>query len=96
MAKTFLETDGDIREVMKTMLTSKEFFSAGAYRAKVKTPFEMIASAVRATGAQVDFAFPLAQQIAQLGRAAVSQDGAHRLFQRECGMGQLGVAARRA
>ncbi len=67
MAKTYLATDGDIREVMKTMLGSREFFSAGAYQAKVKSPFEMIASAVRATGAQVDYAFPLANQIAQLG-----------------------------
>lgn len=67
MAKTFQTSRGDIREVMKTMLTSKEFFSVGAYRAKVKTPFEMIASAIRATGAQVDYAFPLAKQIADLG-----------------------------
>jgi uncharacterized protein (DUF1800 family) len=67
MAKTFLKTDGDIREVMKTMLEAKEFFSAGAYHAKIKTPLEMIASAVRATGAQVDYAMPLAQQIGQLG-----------------------------
>ncbi|MDP8989727.1 MAG: DUF1800 domain-containing protein [Acidobacteriota bacterium] len=67
MAKTFRDKNGDIREVMKTMLTSDEFFSEAAYRAKVKTPFEMIVSAVRATGAQVDFAFPLANQIAQLG-----------------------------
>ena len=67
MAKTFREKNGDIREVMKTMLTSDEFFSEAAYRAKVKSPFEMIVSAVRATGAQVDFAFPLANQIAQLG-----------------------------
>jgi uncharacterized protein (DUF1800 family) len=67
MAKTFLATDGDIREVMKTMLASNEFFSAGAYHAKVKTPFEMIASALRATGAEVDYALPLAQQIGQLG-----------------------------
>ncbi len=67
MAKTFRDKKGDIREVMKTMLTSDEFFSQAAYRAKVKTPFEMIVSAVRATGAQVDFAFPLANRIAQLG-----------------------------
>jgi len=53
---------------MRTMLTSEEFFSQAAYRAKVKTPFEMIVSAVRATGAQVDFAFPLARQIAELGQ----------------------------
>src|SRR6185437_12157789 len=52
---------------MKTMLASKEFFSAGAYRAKIKTPLEVVASAIRATGAQVDYAFVLAQQIGQLG-----------------------------
>ncbi len=67
MAKTFLDTNGDIREVMRTMLTSNEFYSAGAYRAKVKTPFEMIASALRATNADVAYALPLAQQIGQLG-----------------------------
>ena len=67
MAKTFEKTDGDIREVVKTMVESKEFLSAGAFHAKVKTPLEMIASAVRATGAQVDYAMPLVQQIGQLG-----------------------------
>jgi uncharacterized protein (DUF1800 family) len=67
MAQTFRDKNGDIREVMKTMLNSDEFFAEAAYRVKVKSPFEMIVSAVRATGAQVDFAFPLANQIAQLG-----------------------------
>ena len=67
MAKTFHDTDGDIRAVMSTMLDSKEFFSEGAFRAKVKTPLELVVSAVRATNAQVDFAIPLATQIAQLG-----------------------------
>ena len=42
------ETDGDLREVMRTILTSPEFLSADAYRAKVKTPFEFVVSAVRA------------------------------------------------
>jgi uncharacterized protein (DUF1800 family) len=68
MAKTFREKNGDIREVMKTMLTSEEFFSQAAYRAKVKSPFELVVSAVRATGAQVDFALPLANQVAKLGQ----------------------------
>jgi uncharacterized protein (DUF1800 family) len=67
MAKTFRDTDGDIRAVMSTMLDSKEFFSEGAFQAKVKTPLELVVSAARATDAQVDFAIPLAQQIAQLG-----------------------------
>jgi uncharacterized protein (DUF1800 family) len=68
MAKTFQDTDGDIREVLQAMVDSKEFFSEGAYHAKVKTPFELIVSAVRATGAQVNYAFPLANQIARLGQ----------------------------
>jgi uncharacterized protein (DUF1800 family) len=67
MAKTFHDTGGDIRAVMLTMIESKEFFSEGAFRAKVKTPLELVVSAVRATNAQVDFAIPLATQIAQLG-----------------------------
>ncbi len=67
MAKTFRDSDGDIRAVLNTLFTSPEFFSQGAYRAKVKTPFEMIVSAVRATGAQVENAAPLVSQIAALG-----------------------------
>ncbi len=68
MSKTFTKSGGDIRAVLKTMLESKEFWSDGAYRAKVKTPFEMIVSAVRALDAEVDYGFPLANQIAQLGQ----------------------------
>jgi uncharacterized protein (DUF1800 family) len=68
MAKTFRDTDGDIRAVMATMLESKEFLSDGAFRSKVKTPLELVVSAVRATGAEVNYAIPLSTQIAQLGQ----------------------------
>jgi len=68
MTKTFRDTDGDIRAVMAAMLESKEFFSEGAFRSKVKTPLELVVSAVRATGAEVNFAIPLATQMAQLGQ----------------------------
>ena len=67
MAQTFTDTDGDIRAVLKTMFQSKEFFSQGAYRAKMKTPFEMIVSAARAAGAKVDWATPLANQLSNWG-----------------------------
>jgi uncharacterized protein (DUF1800 family) len=67
MAMTFEKTDGDLRAVMKTMLDSKEFWSVGAYRSKMKTPLETVASAVRAINGDVDFAFALANQVAQLG-----------------------------
>jgi uncharacterized protein (DUF1800 family) len=51
-AQTFRETDGDIREVVRTIITSPEFFAAESYRAKVKTPFEFVVSSVRATGTE--------------------------------------------
>jgi len=68
MAQTFLKTGGDMREVMRTLLESKEFWSVGAYRTKVKSPLQMVASAVRAVNGDVDFAFPLVNQLAQLGQ----------------------------
>ena len=67
MADTFMKTGGDLREVMATMLYSGEFWSPGSYRAKVKTPFEMVVSAVRATGADVTSALLLGNQIQRLG-----------------------------
>jgi uncharacterized protein (DUF1800 family) len=66
-ARRFRETDGDIREVVRTILTSKEFFAPEAYRAKVKSPFEFVVSAVRASGADVTDAQPLVQAVRQLG-----------------------------
>ncbi len=67
MAKTFEKKKGDIREVLSTLFHSAEFWDESAYRAKVKTPFEFVASAVRATGADVDDARPLQNQLNKMG-----------------------------
>jgi len=67
MAKTFLKKKGDIREVLGTMFHSPEFWDEGTYRAKVKTPLEFVASALRATGAQIDDAMPLTRQLNRMG-----------------------------
>jgi uncharacterized protein (DUF1800 family) len=67
MAQTFLKKDGDIREVLKTMFKSPAFWSDDVYRAKMKTPLEFVASAVRATGAEITDALPLARQLNTLG-----------------------------
>jgi len=67
MAQTFLKTGGDLREVMKTMLASKEFWSVDAYRTKMNSPLDLVVSAVRAEDGQVDYALNLANQVAQLG-----------------------------
>jgi uncharacterized protein (DUF1800 family) len=66
-AQTFMKTDGDIREVVRTIVTSPEFFSRNAYRSKVKSPFELVASALRAVGAQPDTTMRSAQMVGFLG-----------------------------
>src|SRR5579864_1390023 len=67
MAKTFEKKKGDIREVLSTLFHSPEFWADNTYRAKVKTPLEFVASAVRATGADVEDAMPLANRLSSMG-----------------------------
>ncbi len=67
MAKTFQESDGDIRAVMHTMIYSPEFWSKEAYRAKIKTPFELVVSAVRGLGTDVDMPLPLVAWVGRIG-----------------------------
>ena len=67
MARTFLNTRGDIRQVLATMINSPEFFSRVNYRAKVKTPQDFVVSAVRASGAEVTSPGALVNVIADLG-----------------------------
>jgi uncharacterized protein (DUF1800 family) len=66
-ARRFRDTDGDIREVVRTIVTSPEMFAPAAYRAKVKTPFEFVVSAMRATGAESSSAVALAAAARDLG-----------------------------
>jgi uncharacterized protein (DUF1800 family) len=66
-AKRFRDTGGDLREVTRAILTSPEFLSPDAYRAKVKTPFEFVVSALRASGAEIVDAKPLVRELQQLG-----------------------------
>lgn len=67
MAETFRKTGGDIRETLRAMFTSPEFFAAENYRAKIKTPFEMTVSAVRAIGADTNAGPQFHRWIAQMG-----------------------------
>jgi uncharacterized protein (DUF1800 family) len=53
MAAKFSSTDGDIREVLRTMIRSPDFWSPKAYGNKMKTPLDLVVSAVRASGANV-------------------------------------------
>ncbi|GAC1409027.1 MAG: DUF1800 domain-containing protein [Gemmatimonadaceae bacterium] len=67
-AQVYLKTDGDIREVLRAIVTSPEFFSQQAFRSKVKSPFEVVVSAMRALNAVPDSTPRTAQLIAYLGQ----------------------------
>jgi uncharacterized protein (DUF1800 family) len=67
MAKSFTTSNGDIRAILHTMIYSPEFWSKDAYRAKVKTPFELVASTARALNSEVTITLPLAQWVGRMG-----------------------------
>jgi uncharacterized protein (DUF1800 family) len=61
----FLETDGSIREVLKSLFSSSEFWDS--YGRKYKTPYQFVVSAVRAAGVPVGNVRPLLGAMDQLG-----------------------------
>lgn len=67
MAKSYLSSGGDIAAVLNTLFHSPEFWSAGAYRAKVKTPIEFVVSAARASNATTENMQPLVNALREMG-----------------------------
>lgn len=67
VAETFKQTDGNIRSLLVTIINSPEFFAAANYRGKIKTPFEFVASAVRAANGTTDGSPALVAAVAQTG-----------------------------
>jgi uncharacterized protein (DUF1800 family) len=67
VADVFSQTDGDITAMLGTILNSPEFRSPAIYRGKVKTPFELVVSSIRALGAETQGGVPLLRAIAQMG-----------------------------
>src|SRR5438105_4437168 len=67
VAKKFLDTDGDLRQTVKAVIDSPEFWDPKFYRAKVKPPFEYVISAVRAVNATIDNPMPVARSLQQIG-----------------------------
>jgi uncharacterized protein (DUF1800 family) len=68
VAAVFRETDGDIRAVVRAIVLSPEFFAPAAYRAKVKTPLEFVAGALRALGAETDGGGPVLRTLLLMGQ----------------------------
>jgi uncharacterized protein (DUF1800 family) len=67
-AAVFLKTDGSIRETLRAIITSPEFFSQAAYRAKVRSPFEYVAAGMRALGADTDIDPAVADWTRRMGQ----------------------------
>jgi hypothetical protein len=53
LARTFRETGGDIRELLRVLLAAEAFWAPPTPRAKLKTPFEYVASLLRAGEAEL-------------------------------------------
>ncbi|MDQ3584990.1 MAG: DUF1800 domain-containing protein, partial [Acidobacteriota bacterium] len=67
IAVAFTKSDGDIRETLRAVFASPEFNAPENYRQKIKTPFEVAASALRALGAETNGGPALHQWIAKMG-----------------------------
>ena len=67
VANAFTKSDGDIRETLRAIFASPEFNAPENFRAKIKTPFELAVSAVRALGGDTNGGPQLHQWIARMG-----------------------------
>ena len=66
-ARTFRESGGDLRALVLSIVGSPEFFAAENRQAKLKTPFEFVVSALRASGADAFDARALGRRLAEMG-----------------------------
>jgi uncharacterized protein (DUF1800 family) len=71
--RAWQRTGGDIREVIRAIVTSPEFWEAQNRASKIKTPLEFVVSAVRAVGGEPDSSLALAQVVARLGQPLFGQ-----------------------
>jgi uncharacterized protein (DUF1800 family) len=95
MARTFIKTDGDLRAVLETMFTSREFFSEAARQSKIKSPLEMVVSAARALDAHPTDTFTLVQKIADMGEPLYGKEAPNGYKDtRETWLSTAGVMAR--
>lgn len=78
LAQRYLATKGDIREVMRTLLESREFWDAAKTSPKFKTPYQYLVSAARASDVPVNNIRPVLGMLNQLGMplyGCVTPDG---------------------
>ena len=68
MAKTFMEKDGDMKQVLITMTSSPEFWNKEALREKTKSPFELAISSVRSLNGAISQPVQLNNWITKMGQ----------------------------
>ncbi len=67
LVATYDRSNGDVRALLRTLVESREFWSPQAVGAKVKSPFELAVSAVRASGAHVEDPRQLIAWVGRMG-----------------------------
>lgn len=67
VADAFQKSKGDIKTTLKALFTDKEFFAPENYRAKIKTPFELAVSSIRAIGADTNAGPAMLAMLNKLG-----------------------------
>jgi uncharacterized protein (DUF1800 family) len=68
LTAVYLKTGGDVRSLLRAIAESPEFWSREAFAAKIKSPFELAASSLRALGAQVDDPRDVLQWVTRMGQ----------------------------
>jgi uncharacterized protein (DUF1800 family) len=68
VAATFMKTDGDIREMLRTIFYSDEFMSPDAYGQKTKSAFEYVISSIRAMNGETSGSPRMAQVLTKMGQ----------------------------
>jgi uncharacterized protein (DUF1800 family) len=68
VAATYTKTDGDIREMLRTIFLSEEFMSPEAFGQKMKTPFEYVVSAIRTLEGNTSGNQQIVQAVAKMGQ----------------------------
>jgi uncharacterized protein (DUF1800 family) len=67
VADAFHKSGGDIKTTLRAIFNDKEFFAPENYRAKIKTPFELAVSSLRAVGGDTDSRPPFIAMLNKLG-----------------------------
>jgi len=66
-AAAFLKSGGDVRVLLASIVGGPGFYAPGNFRAKFKTPFELVVSALRAVSAEVSNSLPLLKKLDEMG-----------------------------